>query len=63
MDKIDYMYVGALMSVIFLAIATGIAVLNIDKNNPSAIDTYRGKTTLKIIYKDDIAIDSVVVYK
>ena len=27
------------------------------------IDVYRGKTTLEITYKDNIPIDSVVVYK
>ena len=31
--------------------------------NPQAIDVYRGKTTLEIIYKDSIPIDSVVVFK
>ena len=30
---------------------------------PTAIDVYRGKTTLEITYKDSIAIDSVVVFK
>ena len=30
---------------------------------PTAIDVYRGKTTLEIIYKDSVAIDSVVVWK
>jgi len=30
---------------------------------PTAIDVYRGKTTLEITYKDGIPIDSVVVFK
>lgn len=30
---------------------------------PTAMDVYRGKTTLEITYKDGIAIDSVVVFK
>ena len=30
---------------------------------PSALDVYRGKTTLEITYRDSVAIDSVVVYK
>ena len=30
---------------------------------PSAIDVYRGKTTLEITYRDSVAIDSTVVYK
>ena len=30
---------------------------------PSAIDVYRGKTTLEITYKGGIPIDTVVVFK
>lgn len=30
---------------------------------PTALDVYRGRTTLQITYKDSIAIDSVVVFK
>lgn len=30
---------------------------------PSAIDVYRGKTTLEITYKDGVPVDSVVVFK
>ena len=30
---------------------------------PKAIDVYRGKTTLEITYKDNIPIDSTVVWK
>ena len=29
---------------------------------PTALDVYRGKTTLEITYRDSVAIDSVVVY-
>lgn len=32
-------------------------------NKPTAIDVYRGKTTLEITYRDSVAIDSTVVYK
>ena len=35
----------------------------IEYNTPTALDVYRGKTTLEITYKDSVAIDSVVVYK
>ena len=31
--------------------------------NPTAIDVYRGKTTLEITYKDGVPIDSTVVFK
>lgn len=30
---------------------------------PTAIDVYKGKTTLEITYKDGVPIDSVVVFK
>lgn len=30
---------------------------------PTALDVYRGKTTLEITYQDSVAIDSVVVFK
>jgi len=30
---------------------------------PQAIDVYRGNTTLEITYKDDIPVDTVVVFK
>lgn len=31
--------------------------------NPTAMDVYQGKTTLEITYRDNIPIDSVVVFK
>ena len=34
-----------------------------ETEEPTAIDVYRGKTTLEIIYRDSVAIDSTVVYK
>ena len=33
------------------------------KNEPKAIDVYKGKTTLVISYKDEVPIDTVVVWK
>ena len=33
------------------------------KDEPTAIDVYRDKTTLEITYRDSIAVDSTVVYK
>lgn len=35
---------------------------NLD-NTPTALDVYRGKTTLEITYKDSVALDSAVVFK
>lgn len=38
-------------------------VMILVKGEPTAIDVYRGKTTLEITYRDSVAIDSTVVYK
>lgn len=34
-----------------------------NKRQPTAIDVYKGKTTLRVTYIDSIATDSVVVFK
>ena len=62
-----------LVGVILFSVLTGVLVtLRIGDNlsklkdeikQPTAIDVYRGRTTLQITYKDSIAIDSVVVFK
>jgi len=35
----------------------------VNKRQPTAIDVYKGKTTLRVTYIDSIATDSVVVFK
>lgn len=45
-----------------LAMAMGMWCIASDKS-PKAIDVYRDKTTLQITYKDNIPIDTTVVYK
>ena len=47
--------VGILFSVFIMGITYSLSI--------HPIDVYRGKTTLEITYKDNIPIDSVVVYK
>ena len=47
--------VGAFIGVVLYCI--------IPKDTPTALDVYRGKTTLEITYRDSVAIDSTVVYK
>ena len=44
----------ALISVIFVVI---------ESRNPTAMDVYKGKTTLEVTYKNGVAIDSTVVFK
>ena len=35
----------------------------IEKQKPSALDVYQGKTTLEYTIKDSIKVDSIVVFK
>ena len=59
----QYAATGLLISfVVFVVtgVTIGICTLNYE---PTALDVYRGKTTLEITYRDSIAIDSTVVYK
>lgn len=39
------------------------ACATIMPSTPTALNVYRGKTTLEITYRDSVAVDSVVVYK
>lgn len=50
-------------AIIFSCLAFGSLFSLIDYNVPTALDVYRGKTTLEITYRDSVAIDSTVVYK
>lgn len=34
-----------------------------ESHKPTAMDVYKGKTTLEITYKDGVPVDSVVVFK
>lgn len=56
------------LSALFLGLGIGIGVTNAIYKHalsklPSAIDVYRGKTTLQVTYKDSIPIDTTVVFK
>ena len=60
-EKIGMLILGTL-AVVCISVAltdNGCA----QKNVPTALDVYRGKTTLEITYRDIVAIDSTVVYK
>ena len=55
---------GASVATMVCAVLFGaFLVMIIAKSTPTAIDVYRGKTTLEITYRDSVAIDSTVVYK
>lgn len=54
--------VVAIIVIVFTYVAT-LVVSAIHIEEPTAIDVYRGKTTLEITYKENVPIDSVVVFK
>lgn len=53
----------------FLTFIASATYLNIDeqkemeKSIPTAMDVYRGNTTLEITYRDGVPVDSVIVFK
>ena len=51
---------GAVSSVLMIIGGAGYLY---NYNHPQAIDVYRGKTTLQITYKNNVPIDTTVVYK
>lgn len=59
----QYAGIGLLISVVVFVV-TGVTIGVCTPNHePTALDVYRGKTTLEITYRDSVAIDSTVVYK
>ena len=48
-----------LSAIIFFALLSSYE----NRDTPSAIDVYQGKTTIEITYRDSIPVDSVVVFK
>jgi len=52
-----------LFGVIGAYILSGGVMMHQESHKPTAMDVYQNKTTLEITYKDDIPVDSVVVFK
>ena len=60
----DLNKIKAFVILIPFFLTTGIIFsLLVLSDTPQAIDVYRGNTTLKITYKDGVAIDSTIVFK
>lgn len=49
--------------IILSVIGGALIAIKIDTSEPTAMDVYRGNTTLEITYRDSIPVDSVVVFK
>ena len=59
-------YVGVFMGIgITILFVMEICLVHeiIERPKPSALDVYQNKTTLEIIYKDGVPVDSVVMWK
>lgn len=60
-EQTDGLTILGSVSSVFLIIG-GVSCIHICKY-PSAIDVYRGKTTLQVTYKNNVPIDTTVIYK
>ena len=60
-DKIQIEFF--LIIVLAFALGSTIGIIYRHSTEPTALDVYQGKTTLKYIYQDGYMIDSVVIYK
>ena len=58
-DEHPGVYLGTLLACVGAVLTT----ISYYETNPSAMDVYQGKTTLEITYKDNVAVDSIVVFK
>lgn len=50
------------LTILFFGLPT-IIVVSKYEDEPKAIHVYQGKTTLEITYRDNIPVDSVVIFK
>ena len=53
----------SLVGTLLITVGTAIAISSSSVDSPSAIDVYRGKTTLEITSVNGVPTDSAVVYK
>ena len=60
-DDAVFVWMGSLSLTVAVLMFT--SILETKNPHPTALDVYRGKTTLEITYRDSVAVDSVVVYK
>ena len=61
-DK-DYRFISALLLIISVVILVILVVSYGNRNTPTAMDVYQGKTTLEYKVVDGVKADSVVIFK
>ena len=62
-DDKECKFISALFLIILAIIFSGLLASYENRNIPSAMDVYKGKTILEITYRDTIPVDSIVVFK
>lgn len=53
----------AVLTAIIGAFIVLLVHMNATMNKPSALDVYRGRTTLQITYRDSMPVDTIVIFK
>ena len=61
--SIDANGLAFFLGIIGAYILSGGIMMYQESCKPTAMDVYKGKTTLEITYKDGVPVDSVVVFK
>ena len=61
-DK-DYRFISALLSIISTIILTSLISSYGNRNTPTAMDVYQGKTTLEYKVVEGVKVDSIVIFK
>lgn len=57
------MYGAITFTIGVISLISLVFVIIEEPQSPTAMDVYRGRTTLEITYKDGVPIDTVVVFK
>lgn len=59
MNKESYLFLGMFIGGLLIFLIN----IALTEKEPTAMDVYRGNTSLKTTYIDSVAIDSIVVFK
>lgn len=62
-DEKGFIVPAVALGVLFLGFGIDIISEESGRKGPTAMDVYKGKTTLEITYRDSIPVDSIVVFK
>ena len=62
-DNKDTRFCTCMIACVFAMFSLGGLSSILSQDYPTAMDVYRGNTTLKVTYVDSVAIDSVVIFK